>query len=88
MKYDARVDSNAAYCQLLGDKVMLQNMGTADRIIRILVVLVIAALYFSGKLSGTVAIVLGVIAVAFLVTGLVGFCPAYFPFKISTMRKN
>lgn len=65
---------------------MLQNMGTADRIIRILVVVVIAALYFGGKLSGTVAIVLGIIAVAFLLTGLVGFCPAYFPFKISTRK--
>jgi len=67
---------------------MLQNMGTTDRVIRIAVVVVIAALYFSGQLSGTVAIVLGVIAVAFLITGLVGFCPAYFPFKISTLRKK
>jgi hypothetical protein len=63
-------------------------MGTTDRTIRILVVIVIAALYFTGKLSGTTAIVAGVIAVAFLVTGLVGFCPAYFPFKISTIRKR
>lgn len=67
---------------------MLQNMGTTDRIIRIAVVVVIAALYFGGQLSGTVAIVLGIIAVAFLLTGLVGFCPAYFPFKISTLRKK
>jgi hypothetical protein len=71
-----------------GDMIMLQNMGTTDRVIRIAVVVVIAALYFSGQLSGTVAIVLGVIAVAFLITGLVGFCPAYFPFKISTLRKK
>ncbi len=67
---------------------MLQNMGTADRIIRILVVIVIAGLYFTGKLSGTATIVAGVIAVAFLATGLAGFCPAYFPFKISTIRKR
>lgn len=66
---------------------MLQNMGTIDRVVRIAVVVVIAALYFSGRLSGTVAIVLGVIAVAFLLTGLAGFCPAYFPFKISTRKR-
>jgi len=65
---------------------MIQNMGVLDRVIRILVVVVIAVLYFSGNLSGIAAILLGILALAFLVTGVAGFCPVYFPFKISTRR--
>jgi len=43
-------------------------------------------LYFTNVISGTVAIVLGIIAVVFLITSLVGSCPAYSPFKISTRK--
>jgi hypothetical protein len=67
---------------------MKQNMGTADRIIRTFIVIIIAALYFTGKISGIVAIVLGVIAIAFLLTSLIGWCPTYFPFGISTRNKR
>ena len=66
---------------------MKPNMGTADKIIRLVVVAVIAILYFTGQISGTVAIILGVVAVAFLVTSLIGWCPAYVPFGISTKKK-
>jgi len=66
--------------------IMSKNMGKTDRVIRGLLAIAIAALYFSGTISGTTAIVLGIIAVVLLITGLVGFCPAYFPFKISTHR--
>lgn len=65
---------------------MKLNMGTADRIIRLSIVAIIAILYFAGQLSGTVAIVLGIVAVAFLVTSLIGWCPAYLPFGISTRK--
>jgi len=65
---------------------MHRNMGTIDRVIRLLVVVLIAALYLGGQLSGTAAIVLGIVAVAFLVTSLLGWCPAYLPFGISTRR--
>lgn len=64
---------------------MKKNMGTVDRTIRLIIVAVIAALYFSGQISGTVAIVLGIVAVAFLVTSLLGWCPTYIPFGISTL---
>jgi Inner membrane protein YgaP-like, transmembrane domain len=63
---------------------MKVNMGTADRVIRFLIVVAIAALYFTHRIGGTIAIVLGVIAVVFLVTSMVGFCPGYLPFGIST----
>lgn len=66
---------------------MLQNMGKTDRIIRILGAIAIAALYFNGTISSVTAILLGIIALILLITSLIGFCPAYLPFKISTRRK-
>lgn len=66
---------------------MQQNMGTTDKIIRLIVVAIIAVLYFSGQITGTAAIVLGIVAVAFLVTSLIGWCPTYVPFGISTKKK-
>ncbi len=65
---------------------MKTNMGTVDRSIRLTVVVIIAALYYAGQLSGTVAIVLGIVAVAFLATSLIGWCPVYLPFGISTCK--
>jgi hypothetical protein len=66
---------------------MKQNMGTTDKIIRLAVVAIIAVLYFTGQITGTAAIVLGIVAVAFLVTSLIGWCPTYVPFGISTKKK-
>jgi hypothetical protein len=66
---------------------MKQNMGTADKVIRLTVVAIIAVLYFAGQITGTAAIVLGIVAVAFLVTSLIGWCPSYVPFGISTKKK-
>jgi len=65
---------------------MKLNMGTIDRVVRLIVAAVIAVLYFNGQITGTVAVVLGIVAIAFLVTGLIGFCPGYWPFKISTRK--
>jgi hypothetical protein len=65
---------------------MTKNMGTADRAIRILIALAIAVLYFTHKISGTLAIVLEIVAIAFIVTSLVGWCPSYVPFGISTRK--
>ena len=67
---------------------MKRNMGTLDRTIRIIVAVVIAALYYSGQISGTLAIVLGVIALVFVLTSLVGTCPAYLPFGLSTCKQE
>jgi len=65
---------------------MKTNMGTLDRVLRTVVALVIAALYYTGKISGTVAIVLGAFAVIFLLTSFVSFCPLYTPLGISTVK--
>ena len=67
---------------------MKKNMGSLDRIIRFLIVVVVAVLYFSGVISGTLALILGILAIIFLLTSLVGFCPLYVPFKISTRNKS
>jgi hypothetical protein len=67
---------------------MKQNMGVTDKIIRLIVVAIIAALYFTGQITGTAAIILGIIAVAFLVTSLIGWCPSYVPFGISTKKEE
>lgn len=67
---------------------MTKNMGNLDRAVRLFVVLAIGIAYLMGQLSGTLAIVLGAVAVAFLLTSLVGTCPAYLPFGLSTRSKN
>ncbi|MFP4082502.1 MAG: DUF2892 domain-containing protein [Candidatus Aminicenantes bacterium] len=67
---------------------MKKNMGAADRIIRTLLAVLVAVLYFTNQISGTAAVILGIFAVIFLLTSLVGFCPLYVPFKISTRRKE
>jgi hypothetical protein len=63
---------------------MKKNMGPADRIIRVLLAGVLAYLYFGGIVTGTMGIVLVVLGGIFLLTSLVGFCPLYAPFGIST----
>ncbi len=63
---------------------MKKNMGTADRIIRVAVALIIGVLYFTGTISGVLGIVLLGLAGVFVVTSLIGFCPLYLPFGIKT----
>ena len=67
---------------------MTKNLGTIDRIVRFLFAAAVAVLYFTGVISGTLAIILGVLAAIFLVTSLIGFCPLYVPFKLSTAGKK
>jgi len=67
---------------------MKKNMGTADKIIRLVIVAIIAVLYFTGQITGTAAIILGIVAVAFLLTSILGWCPTYVPFGISTRKKD
>ena len=67
---------------------MKANMGTTDRIIRTVVALGIGALWYTGRISGTLAIILGVVAVMFLVSSFISWCPAYAPFGFSTRGKS
>ena len=67
---------------------MKKNMGAVDRGIRFALAVVIAILYFTGKISGVAAIVLGIFALAFFVTSLIGHCPAYTPLGIKTIKRQ
>jgi hypothetical protein len=66
---------------------MKKNMGSTDKIIRIAIAILIAILYFTNTISGTLALVLGAFAVIFIITSFIGFCPLYSPFGISTRKK-
>ena len=65
---------------------MKKNMGGVDRVIRIILAVVVAVFLITGQLTGLAALILGIIALIFLLTSTVGFCPLYLPFKISTKR--
>ena len=64
-----------------------KNMGNTDRIIRLVVAAIFAALFFTGTVSGTFGIVLLVLAVVFTLTSAITFCPLYLPFGLSTRGK-
>ena len=67
---------------------MVSNMGNIDRIIRSLLALFVVGLYFMGRISGGLAIVLLVFAgLSSLSTSFVSFCRVYLPFGIPTRRK-
>ncbi|MBI5463755.1 MAG: DUF2892 domain-containing protein [Ignavibacteriales bacterium] len=67
---------------------MKTNMGTVDRIIRVLLAVVVGVLYFTDQISGTVAIVLGSFALVFLATSFFAFCPLYLPFRLTTKKDS
>ena len=63
---------------------MKKNMGTADRIIRVIIAALVAYLYYAGIISGTVGLILLILGGVFVLTSLVSFCPLYAPFGMST----
>jgi hypothetical protein len=67
---------------------MKKNMGRIDQIVRILIALVIAGLWYAGVINGTVAIIGLILAGIFIATILINFCPLYLPFGISTRKKE
>ena len=67
---------------------MKANMGSADKIIRILLAIVVVILYYTDQISGTAAIILLIVAGIFILTSIVGFCPIYKVFGISSHKKE
>lgn len=67
---------------------MKKNVGPADRVIRILLAVIFAALLFAGAVEGTFGVVLGILAALLVLTSMVSFCPLYAPFGISTRQKS
>lgn len=65
---------------------MKKNMGSVDRIIRLIIAAVLAILYYMEIISGTVGIILLALAAIFLLTSFISFCPLYLPFGLSTCK--
>ena len=66
---------------------MKTNIGTIDKTVRIGLVALILALYFANVISGTVAIVLFIVAAVLLVTAFFNFCPIWHFLGISTKKQ-
>ena len=67
---------------------MKKNMGTIDRIIRVIIVIVIGILYFTKTISGTLGLILIILAIFFIFTSIFGTCPIYMLLGISTRKKD
>lgn len=67
---------------------MKTNMGGIDRILRIIIALIIGYLYYTGAITGTLGIILIVLAAVFALTSLLGFCPLYTLFGFNTCKKK
>lgn len=63
---------------------MPKNVGSIDRVIRILLAVLFVVLIVAGTVSGAWAILLGILAAVFAATALIGFCPIYALLKLST----
>jgi hypothetical protein len=66
---------------------MKKNMGTVDKVIRILVAVVVVVLFLTHVITGTLAYILLALGAVFVITSLLGICPLYLPFKINTGKK-
>ena len=67
---------------------MKKNMGSADKGIRILIAIVIAALYYFDVIGGTLGYILMALAIIFVLTSFISFCPLYVPLGINTCKKK
>ncbi len=67
---------------------MKKNMGSLDRSLRVIIALVITLLYYNEMIKGTLGMVLLVLAIVFVLTSLVSFCPLYALFKLNTCKRD
>ncbi|GAA4944276.1 hypothetical protein GCM10023314_16600 [Algibacter agarivorans] len=65
---------------------MKKNMGTLDKGIRLVIAIAIALLYYFNIISGTLAYILMAVAIIFLLTSFINFCPLYTLFGINTCK--
>lgn len=63
-------------------------MGAIDKLIRVLIALILAFLFFTNTITDPISILLLVLEGIFLATGFIGFCQLYVPFGISTQKKQ
>jgi len=74
--------------QKLTNKSMKKNMGSADRITRIVVAIIITFLYMINAISGTFLYVFLFVVAALVLTSSMSFSPLYSFFGISTRKKS
>ncbi len=74
--------------QFRSDRNLKKNMGLIDKVIRILIAVIVIALYFANVISGILAIILLIFSGIFILTSLLGFCPLYIPFGLNTGKKE
>lgn len=67
---------------------MKKNMGAMDKVIRVCIAILIAVLYFTHSISGTAALISGIVAIVLALTSFISFCPLYLPFGINTRSKT
>jgi Protein of unknown function (DUF2892) len=67
---------------------MKLNMGSIDRILRVLVAALFGWVYFSGTITGVWGLVLVIVGGVFLLTSIIGFCPLYAVFGLRTKAKK
>jgi len=67
---------------------MKKNMGSEDRIVRIMIAAIVVLLYFTSVITGTVAIILLIVSGIFILTSFVSFCPLYLPLGLNTLRRK
>ncbi len=65
---------------------MKKNMGTADRALRLIIAILFITLFVTENIIGTLGIVLIALAVVFVLTSFIGFCPLYTLFGITTCK--
>lgn len=64
------------------------NTNIGSRVIRVVVAVLVAILFFANIISGIVAIVLLALAGVFILTGIFGFCPLCQLFGVSTKNRK
>lgn len=67
---------------------MKKNMGMADRILRVVIAILLIALYYTEAITGTLGIVLITLSIVFLLTSMISVCPLYLPFGLSTIKRK
>jgi hypothetical protein len=72
----------------LKNTIMKKNMGTIDRIIRVIIAAVIAVLFFTNQITGTLGIILIILGALFLLTSFISFCPLYLPLGLRTNKST
>jgi hypothetical protein len=67
---------------------MKKNVGSVDKVVRILIALIVVILFFTNVISGVVGIILLIVAGVIVLTSIISFCPLYWPFGLSTEKKK